>query len=114
MLQRMRDAKGTTEADTYGMTKGQATATTEADLYGMTTKGQATATATDNGNNNYNGKGRDSSPFEHAQGQNDGLFGRCGNLFVVGMTMLFCWSGVIKWSLLVLFLVWFERIRERF
>jgi hypothetical protein len=47
-------------------------------------------------------------------GDDDDLSGGYGNRFVAGLTMLFCWTRVIKWSLLVLFLVWFERIRERF
>jgi hypothetical protein len=79
--------------------------TTEADPYRMTAKEQpdvnASTTAT-----------AKTGILRYAQ--NDDSFVRSGNLFVVGTTMLFCWAGVIKWSLLVLFLVWFERIRERF
>jgi hypothetical protein len=47
-------------------------------------------------------------------GHDEDLFAGYSKRFVAGMTMLFCWSRVIKWSLLMLFLVWFERIRERF
>lgn len=79
----------------------------EADPYGMTaneqTNANARTTATATAKTGF---------FRHAK--NDDFFERCGNLFVVGITMLFCWAGVIKWSLLVLFLAWFERIRERF
>jgi hypothetical protein len=81
--------------------------TTEADPYGMTAKEQPNANASTTATATAK-----TGILRYVQ--NDDSFGRSGNLFVVGTTMLFCWAGVIKWSLLVLFLVWFERIRERF
>ncbi|WP_260734711.1 hypothetical protein [Tunturiibacter lichenicola] len=77
----------------------------EADPYGITAKEQTNADA--------GGTATAKTEFP-GYARNENLFERCGNLFVVGITMLFCWAGVIKWSLLVLFLAWFERIRERF